>query len=110
MRSAAPIGRFPLLAIVVYVADEHPAVYAGAGNLRHRGVLEEKLKNYRLKQNIATGYAAFEPLREGQHDDLLFATCLGVWAWERAIGKEEYISFPGELVADVPVNVIGYRR
>jgi len=33
-----------------------------------------------LKQNLATGHAGFEPLREGQHDDLLFATCLGVWA------------------------------
>jgi hypothetical protein len=77
------------------------------GKLRHRGVLEEELKNYRLKQNISTGYAAFEPLREGQHDDLLFAVCLGVWAWERAIEKEEYLSFPGELVAEVPINVIG---
>jgi len=46
----------------------------------YRGVLEEQLKNYRLKQNLATGHAGFEPLREGQHDDLLFATCLGVWA------------------------------
>jgi hypothetical protein len=80
------------------------------GKLRHRGVLEEELKNYRLKQNLATGYAAFEPLREGQHDDLLFATCLGVWAWERAIQKQEYISYPGELIPDVPINVVGYRR
>jgi hypothetical protein len=64
--------------------------------LRNRGVLEEELKNYRLKQNLATGNAGFEPLREGQYDDLLFATCLGVWAWERAIEKQEYLSFPGE--------------
>jgi hypothetical protein len=70
------------------------------GKLRHRGVLEEELKNYRLKQNISTGYAAFEPLRDGQHDDLLFAVCLGVWAWERAIEKKEHVSFPGELVGD----------
>jgi hypothetical protein len=78
------------------------------GKLRHRGVLEEELKNYRLKQNLATGYAGFEPLREGQHDDLLFATCLGVWAWERAIHKEEYLSFPGEWALEgVPVNVVG---
>jgi hypothetical protein len=69
------------------------------GRLRHRGVLEEELKNYRLKQNLATGYAAFEPLRDGRHDDLLFATCLGVWAWERAIRKETYRAFPGEWIA-----------
>jgi hypothetical protein len=68
------------------------------GKLRHRGVLEEELKNYRLKQNLATGHAAFEPLREGQHDDLLFATCLNVWAWERGTTKEEYIAWPGELL------------
>ena len=105
-----PVGGFPLLAVLVHVADEHPAVCAGAGNLRHRGVLEEKLKNYRLKQNFATGYAAFEPLRDGQHDDLLFATCLGVWASERAIHKEEYRSFPGEHIAEVPINVIGRGR
>ena len=76
--------------------------------LRHRGVLEEELKNYRLKQNLATGYAGFEPLREGQHDDLLFATCLGVWAWQHAIEKQEYISYPGEWALEgVPVNVVG---
>jgi hypothetical protein len=80
------------------------------GKLRHRGVLEEELKNYRLKQNLATGYAAFEPLRDGQHDDLLFAVCLGVWAWERAVEKIEYLSFPGEWALEgVPVNVIGRR-
>lgn len=68
------------------------------GNLRYRGVLEEELANYRLKQNLATGHTAFEPLREGQHDDLLFATCLGCWAWERAVHKTEYVTFPEALV------------
>jgi hypothetical protein len=75
------------------------------GKLRYRSVLEEELANYRLKQNIATGHAAFEPLREGQHDDLLFAVCLGVWAWERAIEKEEYISFPGEVLGDAGILI-----
>jgi hypothetical protein len=69
--------------------------------LRHRGVLEEELKNYRLKQNLATGYAALEPLREGQHDDLLFAVCLGIWGWERGTRKEEYISWPGQILQGV---------
>jgi hypothetical protein len=79
--------------------------------LRYRGVLEEELKNYRLKQNLATGYAGFEPLRDGQHDDLLFATCLGVWAWERAIEKQDYISYPGEWELEgVPMNVVGKLR
>src|SRR5215211_2941827 len=79
--------------------------------LRYRGVLEEELQNYRLKQNLATGYAGFEPLREGQHDALLFATCLGVWAWQHAIEKREYLSFPGEWALEgVPVNVISRAR
>jgi hypothetical protein len=78
-------------------------------DLVHAGIVaEEELKNYRIKQNLATGYAGFEPLREGQHDDLLFATCLGVWAWERAIEKQDYISYPGVWELEgVPVNVVG---
>src|SRR5215210_2696512 len=31
--TAAPIGGFPLLAVLVHVADEYPAVYAGVGAL-----------------------------------------------------------------------------
>jgi hypothetical protein len=69
------------------------------GKLRHRATLEKELQNYRLKQNLATGYAAFEPLRDGDHDDLLFATCLACWAWERAINKVEYRPFRNEWIA-----------
>jgi hypothetical protein len=29
--AAARVGSFPLLAVLIYVADEHPAVYARAG-------------------------------------------------------------------------------
>src|SRR5215211_7435722 len=29
--AAARVGGFPLLAVLVYVADEHPAIYARAG-------------------------------------------------------------------------------
>jgi hypothetical protein len=31
---AAAVGGFPLLAVLVYVADEHPAAYAGVGALQ----------------------------------------------------------------------------
>jgi hypothetical protein len=74
------------------------------GKLQHRPTLEKELQNYRLKQNLSTGYAAFEPLREGEHDDLLFATCLACWAWERAIDRVEYRSFPGEWLLEAPVT------
>jgi hypothetical protein len=69
------------------------------GNLRHRDTLENELANYRLRQNLATGHAAFEPLRSGQHDDLLFAVCLGVWAWEQATPKKKYLRFPNQILA-----------
>jgi hypothetical protein len=69
------------------------------GNLRHRDTLEHELSNYRLKQNISSGHAAFEPLRSGQHDDLLFAVCLGCWAWEQGTPRKKHISFPNQILA-----------
>ena len=71
------------------------------GDLTWRGVLEEELKNYRLKQNLATGHAAFEPLRDGQHDDLLFAVCLGCWAWEQAIPVKKHIAHENHILSDL---------
>src|SRR5215213_11029710 len=32
--AAAPVRGFSLLAVLVYVSDEHPAVYTGAGTLK----------------------------------------------------------------------------
>ncbi len=31
--AATAVGGFPLLALLVYIADEHPAIYAGAWTL-----------------------------------------------------------------------------
>jgi hypothetical protein len=46
-----------------------------------------------------------------QHDDLLFATCLGVWAWENAIAKQDCISYLGEWELEGgPINVLGKPR
>jgi hypothetical protein len=75
------------------------------GKLRHRGVLEEELANYRLKQNLATGNVAFEPLREGQHDDLLFAVCLGCWAWEYGTRKIKHLSHPNQMLTGIPPDL-----
>ena len=45
------------------------------------------------------------------HGGLLFATRLVVWAWERAVEKQEYISYPGEWEREgVPMNVVGKLR
>jgi hypothetical protein len=76
-------------------------------SLKLRDVLIDELLNYRRVTNIATGHNAFEPWREREHDDVLFATCLGCWAFERVIMKVEYINLYGQIVADAPV--IAYK-
>ena len=57
------------------------------GRVADRDALVNELKNYRSKVNIATGNLAFEPWREEQHDDLLFATCLALWGWQTRKGN-----------------------
>jgi hypothetical protein len=52
------------------------------GKVADRDALVHELKNYRRTTNIATGNMAFEPWRESDHDDLLFATCLALWGWQ----------------------------
>jgi Terminase RNaseH-like domain len=53
-----------------------------AKDIKDRDALVEELKNYRRKTNIATGSQVFEPWRESQHDDLLFALALALWGWQ----------------------------
>ena len=53
-----------------------------AKDIRDREALVHELKNYRRTTNIATGNMAFEPWRESDHDDLLFAVCLALWGWQ----------------------------
>jgi hypothetical protein len=52
-----------------------------AKDIKDREALVHELKNYRRTTNIATGNMAFEPWRESDHDDLLFAVCLALWGW-----------------------------
>jgi hypothetical protein len=53
-----------------------------AKGIKDREALVHELKNYRRTTNIATGKMAFEPWRESDHDDLLFAVCLALWGWQ----------------------------
>jgi len=53
-----------------------------AKNIKDRDALVNELKNYKRTTNIATGNMAFEPWRESEHDDLLFAVCLSLWGWQ----------------------------
>jgi hypothetical protein len=57
------------------------------GKVQHRDALVNELKNYRRTTNIATGNMAFEPWRESDHDDLLFAVCLALWGWQTRKGQ-----------------------
>jgi hypothetical protein len=53
-----------------------------ARGIKDRDALVNELKNYKRTTNIATGNMAFEPWRESDHDDLLFAVCLALWGWQ----------------------------
>jgi len=43
--------------------------------------LKQELLDYRVRITLRSGHDTYEPWREGDHDDLLFALCLAVWAW-----------------------------
>jgi Terminase RNaseH-like domain len=58
-----------------------------AKGLKDRDALVSELKNYKRTTNIATGNMAFEPRRESDHDDLLFAVCLALWGWQQRRGQ-----------------------
>ena len=57
------------------------------GKVKDREALVNELKNYRRTTNVATGNTAFEPWRESDHDDLLFAVCLSLWGWQTRKGQ-----------------------
>lgn len=54
-----------------------------AKGITDRDALVNELSNYKRTTNIATGNMAFEPWRESDHDDLLFATCLALFGWQQ---------------------------
>jgi hypothetical protein len=58
-----------------------------AKGIKDRDALVNELRNYRRTTNIATGNMAFEPWRERDHDDLLFAVCLALWGWQTSGGR-----------------------
>ena len=62
-----------------------------ARGVKDRDALVNELKNYRRATNIATGNVSFEPWRESDHDDLLFAVCLSLWGWQQRRGASRLI-------------------
>jgi hypothetical protein len=52
-----------------------------ASSLELAEVLRQELLNFRIKINIATGHDSYsEHWREGDHDDLVLAAAMAVWA------------------------------
>ena len=58
------------------------------GKVKDRDALVNELRNYKRATNIATGNMSFEPWRESDHDDLLFAVCLALWGWQQRKGQQ----------------------
>ena len=58
-----------------------------AKGIKDRDALVNELRNYKRTTNIATGNLAFEPWRESEHDDLLFAVCLALWGSQTRRGS-----------------------
>jgi hypothetical protein len=54
-----------------------------ASGLELASILKEELLNFKLKINVATGHDSYEAWREGEHDDLVLAAALAVWAGDR---------------------------
>jgi hypothetical protein len=59
-----------------------------AKDVQDKAALVNELTNYRRNINIATGNLSFEPWRESDHDDLLFAVALALWGWTQ--GKMQW--------------------
>ncbi len=51
--------------------------------LPYAPTLIEELKAFRLKINVATGHDSYEAWRERDHDDLVLALCIALWAAEK---------------------------
>lgn len=53
-----------------------------APSLEFASTLVEELRAFKLKININTGHDSYEAWRERDHDDLVLALCIGLWAAE----------------------------
>ncbi len=53
-----------------------------APSLEFAQVLIEELRAFKLKININTGHDSYEAWRDRDHDDLVLALCIGLWAAE----------------------------
>ncbi len=77
---ASGVWRVPKKALIsAFEASFYRGDVKIAEELELTKALVDELMNFKRDVNIATGNVAFEPWREAQHDDLLFAACLACW-------------------------------
>jgi hypothetical protein len=80
-----------------YRVPKRDLIFAAVAVLQNRRVqidkrlpeaatLVKELQNYRIKINPQTAHDSYSAWREGEHDDLVFALSLALWAGEAGIG------------------------
>jgi hypothetical protein len=67
-------------------------------DIRDKDTLISELLNFRMRQNTTTGHLSFEARREGDHDDLVLATALGVLAFQKLIKPVKYVHMPAAVL------------
>jgi hypothetical protein len=69
-------------------------------NIPETQTLTQELLDYRVRITLRSGHDTYEPWREGDHDDLLFAVCLSVWAWSLTQSKTFDRTFLSNSMSD----------
>ena len=54
-------------------------------------VLKKEALNFRRKTNLRTAHDSYEHWRESDHDDLVLALCIALWAAERGVVEEPFV-------------------
>ncbi len=65
-----------------------------ASSLREAPTLREELLSFKMVINPQTAHDSYSHWREGQHDDLVLATALAVWTFDRAVHRTKHRPMP----------------
>jgi hypothetical protein len=66
-----------------------------ARDLPESATLVNELLNFKVKINLATAHDSYEAWRSGQHDDLVLAVALAVWAARKMVPTENRFPLVG---------------
>jgi len=62
-----------------------------ASSLKEAPTLREELLNFKMKIDPLTAHDSYSHWREGQHDDLVLATAMAVWTFDRAVRRTKHV-------------------